>query len=333
MKKKKFKSNNFELVILALSLALILTGCGGGGGGGGQAQSILNSDNAPQVAGSVLQAAAAAGRTTELGETETLSVSSVTLSKPLLRRILNRAMSISKTEISQAELLAQGSLPSTTENCAGGGTVTLSATWTDNPQDPSNVINLQMTMTFNSCREGTETLNGAMTIAYSGSLLNPTTLTISASNLSLVDTATGDNITMTNYSMVFSDLVFSGDELTGGTITMTGTISGTVGNDPIYQEYDNFKNVFMEDATGASISISGRVRVSCLGDWITITTHTPIFMPAGASCPTEGDISVTSGGNSVQVVIESDLTVTVYYNDTLVQSYSDCEEVDGLCPS
>lgn len=135
---------------------------------------------------------------------------------------------------------------------------------------------------------------------------------------------------MTNLTIDFTDLTFAGDELTGCKITLSGAISGNIGADPINQEYDNFKMVANWDATGTTASISGRVKASCLGGWVTVATNTPVFIPKDADCPTAGEIVVTSGGNRVKMVIASDSKITVYYNDAVVQTYNKCEDVDGL---
>jgi hypothetical protein len=89
--------------------------------------------------------------------------------------------------------------------------------------------------------------------------------------------------------------------------------------------------VFSSNGGGGTVSISGRIKASCLGGWVTITTNNPIFIPTNADCPTAGEVVITSGGNSVKVVIASDSKITIYYNNTLVQTYNNCEDVDGLC--
>jgi hypothetical protein len=82
---------------------------------------------------------------------------------------------------------------------------------------------------------------------------------------------------------------------------------------------------------GQNLSLSGRIKPSCLGGWMVVTTNTPTFIPTGADCPTAGEVVVTAGGNSVKVVYASDFKVIIYYNDTLAQTYNICEEVADLC--
>jgi hypothetical protein len=82
---------------------------------------------------------------------------------------------------------------------------------------------------------------------------------------------------------------------------------------------------------GTLITISGKIKPSCLGDWITITTPIPIFIPIGDDCPTAGEIVATSGEYNVKVVISSNYNITVYFNEVLTETYANCREVMGLC--
>ncbi len=326
------------LALILMGMLPLLLSCGGGGGNGGPAQpeATLTAEKAPAVAGAVFQAGNFSGLSTEFsefGEIEISSTSLKTQSKPPLRDILDKVVSIAKNQKHKSPIHVAGSMPPTTESCSGGGTITVSATWTgpDEPTDPSQVVDFTGTATFSSCKEEETTMNGVMNIAFKGSLSTPTRLTVSTSSFTYVDTEENHNITMTNLTVDFTGLTFAGDELTGCTITLSGAISGNVGADPINQEYDNFKMVLNEDATGTTASIFGRLKASCLGGWVAVSTNKPVFIPEEADCPTDGEIIVTSGGNSVKVVIASDSKITIYFNDTLVQTYNNCEEVDGLC--
>ncbi len=330
---RNFKDYIYKAIVIFSTFAIILiTGCGGGGGGNGGAPpqtggAQLTANNTPQAGSAVIQALYLGGPLSAAGEIQPLSISSKTssknYSKPPLRSILDKVVSISKAQRHKSEVHAAGSMPPTTESCTGGGNVTVSATWQgpDEPTDPSQIVNFNGNITFNSCKEDTVTLNGSMNIAFEGPLSNPTKLTISASNFTYADSETGDNITMANFKLVFTD----------GTMTLAGTIRGTVDGESVNEEYDKFRMAFSSDIGGITVSISGRVNPSCLGGWVTITTNTLIFIPKDADCPTAGEVVITSGGNSARMVIASDYKITIYFNGTLVQTYNDCEEVDGLC--
>lgn len=134
-----------------------------------------------------------------------------------------------------------------------------------------------------------------------------------------------------NLTMTFSNVAFSGNELTSATIAITGAVSGSVSGEPVNIECDDYRMTFSSIASGETVSVSGRIKPSCLGGWVTITTNTPLFIPIGALCPTAGEVVALSGANSVKVVIASDSKITIYFNDSLVTTYNNCKDVDGLC--
>lgn len=334
---------------------IALVSCGGGGGGDGTAETgsvqpetepILTIDNASQVAGAVFQTLLGGEVALNVGseppdaqsqriqsQRMQISTSSITILKPPLRNIIDKVISISKIERLKAEYIQKGTIPPTTVDCSDGGTITISATWTgpDNPVDESQIVDLQANITCNSCKEGTITMDGTATFKFSGPLDKPSSFTFSTPNFTYIDTAENDDWTMSNLNMVVTELTFSGDELTGCTITITGAMNGISDGDPVNVEYDSFKIVINSDETGGTFSLSGRVRPSCLDGWVNCTTNTPIFIPTAADCPINGEIIVTSGEDNTRIVIGSDSTITIYFNGTWVKTYNDCNEVEGLC--
>ena len=150
------------------------------------------------------------------------------------------------------------------------GTVTVSATWTGpDTTDPSQIIDLNATAAFNSCRIGTTTFNGTANIVLSGPADNPTSVNFSSSSLNVSDSATGDNVTVENFTM---------------------NESSTAG--------------------GTTITISGKMKSSCLDGWVTIGTNTAIFVPTNADCPIAGEFC----DNNVCVY---SLVASYTFNDTV----------------
>ncbi len=340
---RNFKKSIGPVFVISTFLAIVLTSCGGGGGdgtastGGGTTEASLTAANAPQAGGAAMQSANLVGSATALGGLRPLGISSEiyfkTYLKPPLRSIIDRLIPIAKSRMQESGLHLEGSFPPTTQNCTGGGTVTVSGTWTgpDNPTDPSQVVNFAGNITFNSCTEATGIMNGSISLRIEGPLDNFTRFTLSVSSFAYANTETNDNIAMTNLAMVITGLGLNGNELTGGTITITGAITGTVGGDPINVEYESYQIVFNSNTDGETVSVSGRIKARCLGGWVTIATNIPLFIPGGGNCPTTGELVISSGGNNVKMVVASDSRITIYYNNTFVQTYSNCENVDGLC--
>jgi hypothetical protein len=335
MENKNLMSHIFKLLILMFSIVFIFTCCLSTEEEEStpKTAATLTADNAPASAGAAVQVANVAGAFSSLGGIGVSSASTDDHFKSPLQRLVDKALSMTELKYATADLFAQGSMPQTTISCTDGGTMTMSASWIgpDQPSDPSQVSNFTATITLSSCTEGTETQSGSFTIAFAGSMDSPTGLTLSTTSLTFVDTATGDNLTMANLTMSISIPTMSGDEITGGTFSLNGSISGSVDGDPINQEYDNFQIIASSDGTGETLSMSGSLRALCLGGWVTIATDIPMFIPIGADCPTAGEVTVTSGENTVWAVVASNSTITVYFNGDLVQIYTDCEEVDGLC--
>jgi hypothetical protein len=318
-------------------MTFLLIACGGDNGDNGdnKQDATLTANNAPQAAGAVVQVI----YLTELvdliegisgffisntSNSSNLNTSDKSQPKGFLYRAINKGVTISTNKIlNDGQFRSSGTIPQTSESCPGGGTVTLSATWTgpDNPTHPSQIIDLNATITFSSCGEGTMTMNGTVNIVLSGPANNPTSLAFSSSNFNFSDSATGDNIAMTNFSL----------ESTDTTITVSGAISGTADGHSINEEYENITIVVSSTTGGETITISGRMKPSCLDGWITIGTNTAIFVPTDADCPTAGEVVITSAGNTVKVVIESDSTINVYFNDVLETTYSSCSELEGVC--
>jgi hypothetical protein len=328
--------------ILSLTVVISLTGCGGGGGGGSSdgggsgGGASLSSTNAPMAASAVSQAAQFVqfkGAMDMVGDVlKTSSISTKNPSNTSLISIFNKMLSISKAQTHKSELHVAGSIPSETLQCPDGGTVNVSVTWTgpDEPEDPSQVVDLTATMTFGSCKEEDNIMAGTVTIAFSGSLSNPTKFTFSTSEFTVTDLPS-DVITLTDFKMDITDIHITDYELTKATLTMSGKVSNTKTGKLVNIECDNFKVVGETVSNGEKMTISGRIKPSCIDGWVTISTNTPVFIAEDADCPTAGEVVATSGGNRVKMVIASDSTIRIYFNNTLVQTYNDCEGVDGLC--
>ncbi|NWG02687.1 MAG: choice-of-anchor D domain-containing protein [Syntrophaceae bacterium] len=290
---------------------------------GNGTDSILTESNAPIAASAAIQTFNLLGLATDLSG---------------LSSIGNFIGSIKKIASNQGyspHLYRNGSI-SLPLTCEEGGSVNLKITW-DGPQlptDPSQIMNLNMDMTFESCMQYGCSINGKVEISFEGPLIAPTKITLLVPELTYVNTYTGDDVTIKNLTITIAgfsmDIL---DDFLSGTITISGVVSGMVSGSEIDVECDQFKIDFNLSSGGTTIAISGKIKATCLGDWITITSKEPIFIPAGEDCPTAGEIIVTSGGCQVRIVISSDYQINVYFNETLIKTYNNCHEVMGLCCS
>jgi len=328
----------FAIVILS-ALAFVLTSCGGGGGsstvGGGGAS--LTAANAPQAASAAAQSIQLVQSdifisifdlSGNVGPASISSRTSKSFSKSLLKKILDKTMSISKTRIDKSEIhtAAVGSMPTTTVDCFDSGTVTITnAKWTVDPADEFNLKDLSANITANACKEEPYLWNGSMSIAVGGSILEPQKITtVSTPGFDTTDLDTSEKFTMTNLTTVID----YNTEFTIVAMTFTGTISGKINGNPIDFECKNYKINIIDEST---VSLSGEIKPKCLGGWVTVKTNTPILQDV--DCPTAGEIIITSGANSVKVVIAADSKISVYYNNTPVTGspYPSCQDIIGLC--
>jgi hypothetical protein len=287
--------------------------------------SIITASNAPVVASAVIQTIGLLGLATDLGSLSPLGINLVGNNKVSLPNQLHSTLMYNSGNFS---------LPPVA--CEGGGTVSISASWDgpEIPTDPSQIINLNISMNFNSCTEFGITMDGRVELVFEGPLTEPSKITISTPELTYADSYTADHVSINDLTITITDFTMDVmSQFLGGAITITGEVSGIIGGNPIDVQCDNFKMEFNFSSVGTTLSISGNIKAPCLGDWITITTNTPISTPIDSYCPTAGEIVVISGEYSVTILIKSDSKIEVYYNGTLVQTYNSCIEVMGLCCS
>ena len=293
---------------LAVIFCAVLISCGGGGGGGsssssGGTSSVLTSSNTNSTGDAVLKSLNMAGTTSDVGGSTQKAIGDSTRVSSPLRDVLSAAYAHIQTQ--NAPQLMKAS-----ENCSGGGSLTVSG---------SN-------LTYSQCKSGTTTFDGTLTVSTSGNKIIVTTPSFSYS-----ETSGDTNLVMTNISMTYNSITFSGSLITGFDVTLTGTITGKLEGESGTHQYSGFGIIYSSNSQGVTLSVSGSTKFSCLGDWVTLSTTTPAFFPSGSSCPTAGDISVSSGGNTTRLTVASDKKITIYFNGTQSISVADCSSLKGVC--
>jgi len=330
-------SGLFIITMLTLSLAALFNGCGGGSSPstsrGGGTDATLTASNAPQVGDAVTQAVKLVAPTSALGNLKTSSISPK--EQPPLMSILDTVLSAYRNSVQGKHISA---LYTYKKNCTNGD-ITVNVT----SVDPLKKL-IHADIDVSSCTVGTQTLNGTMGVDYIvgsiDALTNPTLenlknfekVTITTSGFTYVNTTSNDNLTLTDLTLVLQDFTYNGDIPIHGSITLGGTVTGTIDGEAINIGCDSFGLSFIvDDAGGIAVSISGRIMASCLGGWISTVTNQPVFLAAHAHCPTSGEIVVSAGGNSVTMHVEASSKIDIFFNGTLVQTYDDCSKVIGLC--
>jgi len=329
-------SGLFIITMLTLSLAALFNGCGGGSSPstsrGGGTDATLTASNAPQVGDAVTQAVKLVAPTSALGNLKTSSISPK--EQPPLMSILDTVLSAYRNSVQGKHISA---LYTYKKNCTNGD-ITVNVT----SVDPLKKL-IHADIDVSSCTVGTQTLNGTMGVDYIvgsiDALTNPTLenlknfekVTITTSGFTYVNTTSNDNLTLTDLTLVLQDFTYNGDIPIHGSITLGGTVTGTIDSEAIDVGCDSLGLVFSADASGVAVSVSGRMSTSCLGGWVTLSTNLPVFVPADANCPTGGEIVVSAGGSSVTMHVEANSKIDIFFNGALVQKYDDCSQVIGLC--
>ncbi len=323
------KSRGLQIAgVLMLSLAALLASCGGGGtdtSRSGGTDATLTASNAAQVGDSVIQAAKLVAPTAALGQVKTADVSADR--KPVVLNIFQTILPVVRDQQGNSK----GSSALKTQPCPSGDIELTSVSL----QDLSG--NVTADVNVNNCTVETATMNGSLEVTFPASAISDpqhvSEFTITTSNLTYSDSVTNDAVTLSdNFTMKFENISYSGNTVTGGTVTMGGSVTGTIDNEPINVECDSFGVRFNSpDTTGINVWVSGRISAQCIGGWVTMSTNTPIFFPLSGTCPTNGEVVVTANGSTMTMDIAANESITIYLNGTVINTYSDCNKVKGFC--
>lgn len=307
---------NFLILIMFMS-AIVLISCGGGGGGGTTTTSTsatpITSATAAKTADAAVSVFSLTGSIGALGGAVAKTSADSPAEGRFISAVIGKALSIQ--EQGRTNTLNKV----VTDSCTNGGDVTVTVSGTT------------LTAVFNSCVEGAESINGTMSVSVSSQDSNsmPTAGMITLTGFTYKNT--GDNTDITANMTWNYTFTWSGTTLTAMTIEMTGSISGTAEGEPVNFEASKLTLAASENSSGQTLSLSGSMKPVCINQTITITTTTPIFVPAGSNCPTAGELSISAGTSTVTAVISSDKKINIYFNGEFVVTYTDCSSFDGLC--
>ncbi|MCW8919569.1 MAG: hypothetical protein OQL08_12255 [Gammaproteobacteria bacterium] len=326
-----------EFTLLGTSLLLALAGCGGGSGGDDVSSLTYDGPTAAIVISSEEEADAVASEVVSLESTSTVLSDATDITIPLgiaatatdsgsspfqlksLGEMAKKYTALAlKSEATAVDRLA-GITESESQVCSGGGTVTVTVTYSDPAQLTAGDT---FSLSFNNCIEGSEKTHGALTLSLDSFTLNPDetlgdfAASYTFANLISTNTATGDYVWLNG---AFS-AGFSGDAIsTALVITLSGNslvMSERSGGVTEQARLTNFSFTdtlatngdfsFDHDYTYASTSIGGS---------ITVTTETPFIVYYGDSYPTVGQVVVSgAAGASIRLTAIDNLTALIEYD-------------------
>lgn len=300
-----------------ISASLLLAGCGGGSSStatttydGPTAVVVIDETNADTLAGIAAEAALsgdiAGSATSFVGVSATPTTTSEQTRGPhILSKLAKQYADIALSTKSDSTQTLAGISESDTIECTYGGSITMSATYS-NPNTFTSGD--KMSMVFNDCRETNEvtyqleSMNGSMTLVFSEMDLNTFDFTaqFSFSDMKSVNMDTGD------YSLLTGGFTASitGDEtssfvysLYGKSLLLVEKTSGVT--EQMYLTDFSFVDAmdsgwnltFDHDFTIASTDIGGSIHVE---------TTTPFKINYGDYYPSAGTVIVT-GANAANI--------------------------------
>ena len=220
--------------------------------------------------------------------------------------------------------------------CTGSGTVSVSMDWAGpdigDIDSCDQVSDLSATLTFDACvQQASPNIQQSMTLTIfkEGSLCQPDDIYIDISGLHIVDSGDGAlNFESRSLQIDTTEIANSTDNsfMTHARVALTGDIRGSRSDMQYAAQFDNYVDVFdTEDNHSFTSSVSGRIKSDCMEQWAEIHTITPVKFK-DQDCPTEGELEIISGDESISVVYHSDGSVTV--GDT---TYDSCKSLEGAC--
>lgn len=320
--------------IALLGIVVLLVGCGGGGGGssspnlsydGPTGAVLINGSNADAIAGY------AASQATSGELTSATSNIPLGLSGPAaagsgpqpsvhpLSELAKKYAAMALDRNTYSANLLPGVTESQSQDCSGGGTVTLTVTYAD-PNQPS--VGDRVSIIFINCVEGSDRSNGTVTVVLKDVTVNPDqtlgdfAADFTFSNLKITDLATGDYAWLNGgFTAGFTGdgqttpLVFS---LSGSSLVVEEK-TGAVTEQALLSNFSFVDTVHLNgdlsydhDFTIASTEIGGSV---------TVVTENPFTIYAPDSYPTVGQLVVTGANNaSVKLTAVDNTSVTIEYD-------------------
>lgn len=315
---------NKPLLVLALGSAMVLSACGGGGGGGGSTGGgtttppvTTTPPPATSTQSSITAANATSAASNAYAATTSVGASSTSLTDILTGVNVNRAnintvaplLKLVKRAYSGQQLLTGITQTQTqTQQCPGGGSLTIDAT-TSNANNVSNGDILKVTAT--NCVDGSDTLNGAFTVNFSGVTGNISTPVF---GVTMDSTFTNFNIVSgTDKVGVNGDMKVVLNQTSAGnnTIALSGNSLQTteqqgtaaVVNRTITAYTVSGKTENGADSSAANFGLSGTSPK--LGTFsYTVKNLAPfVFASATAVVPSSGSLIVTGNASSVTATV------------------------------
>lgn len=297
-------------VFCAALIAAALSACGGGGGsdsGGGSVpqdsgatSTALSSSNYVAVAQQVVSSA-----NYVLGSASLLTGAQSATPQAMTRFGIDQALRMNRWFTSQSPAVVGGASQTETDNCTGGGTMTV--TITDANNNGQVDVGDGITIQANNCVEDGATMSGGLKVSISavtgvfGADTYTATLALTFTNF-VASLGGGDSITG-NGQMNLGISASGGNRFSVTVDVPNFDASGKLGGAAYTQKMSGYRmslaTVTSAGVTTATSSVSGTLSGSALdGKKITIETPQPFVEASNQSAPSSGQVIIHGASNS-----------------------------------
>jgi hypothetical protein len=288
-----------------MTAALLLSACGGGGGDTAdapapQTNSAITADNATKAAVNAYTAASFVGTSPETVNSMLTGVSINTGGASVLKSTL----ALVKRAYANRPLNLMMGI-SSTNNCSGGGTVSISGSVLNEATASNGDV---LTITSNNCIESGDTTNGSINVTFSG--ISGTPFSTGAWTATMTIRFTGlENISAGETTGVSGDMKIVANQasstnvsfaVSGTSLQLSRTVSGARLNQLTMSAY-----VAIENMSGNTFSDSANFTLSGTSDALGAFTYAvrsvQPFVSIGSAMPASGSSIVSGAASSVTI--------------------------------
>jgi hypothetical protein len=311
---------------------LAVAACGGGGGEGGGAGGLrpaaIDNDSAERAVAIV----SSYGGLVELKDN--IAVGSSRAGRGGSPGLVSHLLTVFKTHALSSGPPERGGVVEGRHSCESGS-ITIDSQWVG-PQMVSScdqVSNFKSTLSLDGCTEGEWYANGIVILRQEGDLCTPTAVYLQFDQVDFDNRTQETTLSMADLRLHYSDLDWSGAQLTGMSVTVNGDASTThtdlqAESNSFSLQLRNYRLALEQvDEGTVSMNVSGAVSGYCLDGWISLQTIEPLVYPKGSQCPLSGILRVSGEGEAMVTFAGGAIEIKV---NTAAPYTISCEQLSGM---
>ena len=172
-------------------------------------------------------------------------------------------------------------------------------------------------------------MNGTAHLTMSGNFCAPTSISVRFTNMTIEE---GDfSATLPNFSINYSNITWSWDEIVAATVTLNGSISSSSGAESFNMTFNNYTLTMAETGpTTTEHTVNGSLTGSCIDGWVTFETTETIIAEDGSDCPTSGTVRMIGEGEAI-IYFNADGSVDIEIVGGATTHYDSCNDLPDEC--